>query len=77
MTNRDKLLNMSLYDFLISINQGYDMHLCIIENLTNEYKYDKEKYRCISSADSRKCSECIRHWLNEGDDAKKITVKTE
>ena len=65
MTNYDRLLKMSLYDLLFSINQGYDMHLCIIENLTNEYKYDNEKYRCISSANSRKCSECIQAFLRE------------
>ena len=65
MTNRDKLLRMSLYDLLFSINQSYDMYLCIIENLTDEYKYDNEKYRCISSANSHKCSECIQTFLRE------------
>lgn len=65
MKNRDKFLNMCIYDLLISINQSYDMHLCIIENLTNEYRYDSEKFRCSSSADSRKCAECIQKWLNE------------
>ena len=63
--NRDKLSNMSLYDLLVNINDGYDGYLCIVENLTSDYHYDSEKFRCRSSATKEKCSECIQRYLNE------------
>lgn len=65
MTNRDRLLNMSLYDLLSEINDGYDGYLCIIENLEADYRFDKEKFRCRGSATKEQCSECIQRYLNE------------
>lgn len=64
-TNRDKLLNKSLYDLLSDINDCYDRYLCIIENLEADYRYDKEKARCRSSATKEDCSKCIQRYLNE------------
>ena len=65
MTNRDRLLNMSLYDLLSEINDGFDGYLCIIENLEVDYRFDKEKFRCRCSATKEQCSECIQRYLSE------------
>lgn len=65
MTNRDRLLNMSLYDLLSEINDGYDGYLCIIENLESDYRYDDEKYSCRNTATKERCSECIQRYLNK------------
>ena len=65
MTNRDKLLNMSLYDLLMKVNEYYDGYGCIIESLTDNYHYDDEKFRCFGSANREKCGKCIQEYLNE------------
>ena len=65
LTNRDRLLNMSLHDLLSEINDGYDGYLCIIENLESDYRYDEEKFRCQNTATKRQCSECIQRYLNK------------
>lgn len=65
MTNRDRLLNMSLYDLLSEINDGHDEYLCIIENLESDYRYDDEWFRCQDTATKKQCSECIQRYLNE------------
>lgn len=57
MKNRDKLLNMSLYDLLVYINDN-DTKQCIIRTLLENPKYD----RCKSFEN---CEKCIESYLNE------------
>lgn len=58
MTNRDKLLNMSLYDLLMLINkpiiQATHNDNCVLDFLEKEYI--KCKY-CM-------CADCIQNYLN-------------
>lgn len=65
MTNRDRLLNTSLYDLLSEINDGYDRYLCIVEKLEADRHYDEEKFRCQNTATKKQCSECIQRYLNK------------
>ena len=65
MTNRDRLLNISLYDLLSEINDGYDRYLCIVEKLEADPHYDEEKFRCQNTATKKQCSECIQRYLNK------------
>lgn len=58
MTNRDKLLNMSIYDLLMLINRpiikATHCDNCVLDFL--EKKYNKCKYIT--------CDECIQNYLN-------------
>lgn len=66
MKNRDKyILKVNEYDMLSALNaEIMDGKKCIIEALTGEYQYGKEKERCIASID-RNCEACIQKFLNE------------
>lgn len=55
MTNRDKLLNMSLYDLIMSVNlhRGCKLAIFTDEPLTELCtKYDRD------------CGKCVNEWLN-------------
>lgn len=55
MTNRDKLLNMSLYDLIMSVNCHRGCKLAVItDELLTQICYEHKG----------KCSECIADWLN-------------
>lgn len=64
--NRDKLMQQSMYDFLLKMQ--YELELC---------RQHSEPYPCIMNAlgenlvgvrctkYNRKCNECLQSWMNE------------
>ena len=56
MTNRDKLLNMSLYDLIMSLNGGKHCRLQLLNEYATTERCRKFKWNC---------SECLQAWLNE------------
>lgn len=59
MTNRQKILNMNPYDFLIRLNNNIFDDCCIIEVILDKPFCD----RCITY--NGLCTQCIAEWLNE------------
>ena len=59
MTNRDRLLNMSLYDLLMEMK---DKGVCVLRafGTTN-------RERCLSE---KSCEKCVAKWLNEEEGAR-------
>ena len=55
MTNRDKLLNMSLYDLIMSTNVYRG---CKLATFTDELLTE------ICKKHDYKCDECVNDWLN-------------
>ena len=68
MSNREILLNMSLYDLLVSMNKSSDC--CVIDALGDIIKTDTN--RCGRYAN---CSKCIEDFLNEGGNTKMYVGK--
>lgn len=61
MKNREKLLNMAMYDLLMKIDKGIsDDTSCIIEALTGR----ADCWRPEGVVDES-CKECVQKWLNE------------
>ena len=56
MTNRDKLLNMSLYDLIMSLNGGKHCRLQLLNESVTTDRCRKYKWNC---------EECLQAWLNE------------
>ena len=63
MSNREILLNMSLYDLLVSMNKSSDC--CVIDSLGGIIEVVPQ--RCDHYAN---CSKCIEDFLNEGGNTK-------
>lgn len=55
MTNRDKLLRMSLYDLIMSVNLHRGCKLAVVTD---------EELTELCSKHEHKCSECVNDWLN-------------
>lgn len=68
MTNRDKLLSMSLYDMLVSMNTSGEC--CVIDSLGGIIEVVPQ--RCDHYAN---CSKCIEDFLNEGGNTKMYVGK--
>lgn len=68
MTNREIMLNMSLYDLLVSMNKS--SNCCVIDALGDIIKTDAN--RCGRYAN---CSKCIEDFLNEGGNTKMYVGK--
>ena len=63
MTNRDKLLNMSLYDLIMSVNchRGCKLAVFTDEELTE-----------LCNKYNRDCDKCVNDWLNRESKRNKI-----
>ena len=65
MTNRKRILNTSLYDFLHAINQqimdGNDNDICLMMYIDPH---------CLNGCTigGKTCGECIQTWLNKEED---------
>lgn len=55
MTNRDKLLRMSLYDLIMSVNLHRGCKLAV---------FTDEELTELCSKHEYKCGECVNDWLN-------------
>ena len=55
MTNRDRLLSMSLYDLIMSANTGRFCRLAIFEDKELTGLCRKHKWEC---------GKCVQEWLN-------------
>ena len=55
MTNRDKLLRMSLYDLIMSVNLHRGCKLAV---------FTDEELKELCNKHERKCGECVNDWLN-------------
>lgn len=63
MTNRQRLLNANLYDFLSTINRrildGEEGQLCLMMYIDSS---------CLKGCVMKSCGECIQTWLNKEED---------
>ena len=55
MTNRDKMLRMSLYDLIMSVNLHRGCKLAV---------FTDEELTELCSKHEHKCGECVNDWLN-------------
>lgn len=62
MTNRDRLLNMSLYDLIMSLDYGGFM---IVDGAARYCRLSMLTHTIDKSVCSGDCSECIQRYLNE------------
>ena len=62
MTNREKLLNMSIYDLLLSLTP----EVCRLRLITRDINIYKRCPKYTNNVTFRvECKKCIADWLNE------------
>jgi hypothetical protein len=68
--NRDKLLEQSMYDMLLKMNENLRENLsrttfltCIMDALYSDYSGYERIMRCKKH--KYKCDQCLQSWMNE------------
>lgn len=63
MTNREKILNTNIYDFLLTI---FFNENCLFKKIDNDYlKKDCVFYKEKRMPNLEDCDKCIQNWLNK------------